>query len=111
MCLESSSWSLRAVHGECLKGLLKHAWLDSGGVYDYCKLALDERDSGEAWSKHQVAKLLRTKGLRAQHGYGKRPRAQDSALAVLVPNLHQQQFSEAGRHLEKAGRFANKHGA
>lgn len=109
MCLESSPWSLRAVNGECLKGLLKHAWLESGGVNDYGKLALDERDSGEACSRHQEAKLLRTEGMRARHGYGKR--AQGSALAVLVSNLHQQQFSEAGRHLEKAGRFANKQGA
>lgn len=74
MCLESSPWSLRAVNGECLKSLLKHAWLESGGVYDYCKLALDERDLGEACSRHQVAKLLRTEGMRARHGYGKRAR-------------------------------------
>ena len=109
MCLESSPWSLRAVNGECLKGLLKHAWLESGGVNDYGKLALDERDSGEACSRHQEAKLLRTEGPRVQHGYEKR--AQGSALTGLIPNLHQQQFSEVRRHLEKAGRFANKQGA
>ena len=36
--------SPRARDGERLVGLLKHAWLESGGVYDYRKLTLDMRD-------------------------------------------------------------------
>ena len=39
--------------------MLKHAWLESAGVYGYRKLTLDMRDLGERCSKHRVAKLLK----------------------------------------------------
>lgn len=34
-----------------LLGLLKQAWLESGGVYGYRKLTLDMRDLGESCGK------------------------------------------------------------
>ena len=49
--------------------MLKHAWLESGGVYGYRKLTLDMRDSGERCSKHRVAKLLNQAGLQDQRSY------------------------------------------
>lgn len=47
-----------------LLGLLKHAWLESGGVYGYRELTLDMRDLGERCGKHRVARLLKREGLR-----------------------------------------------
>jgi hypothetical protein len=49
-----------------LLGLLKHAWLESGGVYGYRKLTLAMRDPGETCGKHRVARLLKLEGLRSQ---------------------------------------------
>lgn len=39
-----------------LLGLLKHAWLESGGVYRYRKLTMDIRDLGERCGEHRVAR-------------------------------------------------------
>lgn len=39
--------SRRAADDRRLLGLLKQAWLESGGVYGYRKLTLDMRDLGE----------------------------------------------------------------
>ena len=39
--------SPRAKHDQRLLGLLKQAWLESGGVYGYRKLTLSTRDLGE----------------------------------------------------------------
>lgn len=62
--------SQRDIDDQRLLCLLKHAWLESGGVYGYRKLTLDMRDLGEACSRHRVARLLRCEGLKAQRGYG-----------------------------------------
>lgn len=83
----------RAVDDRRLLGLLKQAWLESGGVYGYRKLTLDMRDLGESCSRHRVARLLRTDGIKAQRGYGKRPRQHGGAPAIVAPNLLEQQFS------------------
>jgi putative transposase len=45
-----------------LLGLLKQAWLKSGGVYGYCKHTLDMRDSRETCGKHRVFCLLKQEG-------------------------------------------------
>jgi len=79
--------SQRAIDDQRLLGLLKHAWLESGGVYGYRKLTLDMRDMGESCSRHRVARLLRCEGIKAQRGYGKRPRVKGGAPAVVAPNL------------------------
>ena len=51
--------SPRAKDDQRLLGLLKQAWLESGGVYGYRKLTLDMRDLGERCGKHRVARLLK----------------------------------------------------
>jgi putative transposase len=71
----------------------KQAWLESGGVYGYRKLTLDMCDMGEQCSRHRVARLLRCEGIKAQRGYGKRPRIKGAAPAVVAPNLLSQQFT------------------
>ena len=39
--------SARGKDDQRLLGLLKHAWLESGGIYGYRKLTMDMRDPGE----------------------------------------------------------------
>ena len=85
--------SARTQDDRRLLGLLKHAWLESGGVYGYRKLTLDMRDLGERCSKHRVAKLLKQEGLQAQRGYRRRPSPRDGQPAVVAPNVLEQQFS------------------
>ena len=46
--------SARQREGVRLQGLLKQVWLESGGVYGYCKLTLDLRDLGERGGKPAV---------------------------------------------------------
>lgn len=81
---------------ERLSGLLKQAWLESGGLYGYRKLTLDMRDLGEPCGKHRVAKLLRAAGLRAQVGYGRRPGPRGGKPSVVAPNHLQRQFTVDG---------------
>ncbi|MCZ8221458.1 MAG: IS3 family transposase [Acidovorax sp.] len=87
--------SLRAKDDQRLLGLLKQAWLESGGVYGYRKLALDMRDLGERCGKHRVARLLKREGLRSQTGYGRRPGMRGGKPAVVAPNHLQRQFKVA----------------
>ena len=87
--------SLRAKDDQRLLGLLKQAWLESGGVYGYRKLTLDMRDLGERCGKHRVARLLKIEGLRSQTGYSRRPGLRGGKPAVVAPNHLQRQFKVA----------------
>ena len=87
--------SLRAKDDQRLLGLLKQAWLESGGVYGYRKLTLDMRDLGERCGKHRVARLLKLEGLRSQTGYSRRPGLRGGKPAVVAPNHLQRQFKVA----------------
>jgi putative transposase len=84
--------SPRAQDDQRLVGLLKHAWLESGGVYGYRKITLDMRDLGERCGKHRVARLLKREGLRSQTGYRRRPGSRGGKPAVVAPNHLQRQF-------------------
>jgi transposase InsO family protein len=48
--------------------------LASGAVYGYRKITLDLREAGERCSRHRVRWLMKIEGLRAQVGYGSKPR-------------------------------------
>ena len=87
--------SARATDDRRLRGLLKQAWLESGGVYGYRKLTLDMRDLGEACGKHRVARLLKLEGLRSQTGYRRRPGPRGGKPAVVAPNHLRRQFAVA----------------
>ncbi|MDR7336281.1 putative transposase, partial [Roseateles asaccharophilus] len=84
--------SPRSKDDQRLSGLLKQAWLESGGVYGYRKLTLDMRDLGERCGKHRVARLLKLEGLRSQTGYRRRPGMRGGKPAVVAPNHLQRQF-------------------
>lgn len=87
--------SPRALDDLRLLGLLKQAWLESGGVYGYRKLTLDMRDLGERCGKHRVARLLKGEGLRSQTGYGRQPGMRGGKPAVVAPNHLQRRFKVA----------------
>jgi len=49
--------------------LIRQAWIDSGRIYGYRKLADDLRDLGETISENRVARLAGLAGIAAQVGY------------------------------------------
>jgi len=66
--------SAREKEDQHLLGLIKHAWLESGGVYGYRKIHDGLRVLGESCGRHRVARLMQVEGLRSQTGYRRRPR-------------------------------------
>lgn len=64
----SEPQSLRAKDDQRLLALIKHSWLESGGVYGYRKIHDDLREVGEDCGRHRVARLMRLEGLRSQTG-------------------------------------------
>ncbi len=79
--------SERAKEDERLLGLIKHHWLASGSVYGHRKITRDLRDLGERCSRHRVHRLMRTEGLRAQLGYGRKPRLHGGMQCKAAANL------------------------
>ncbi|NVZ41538.1 IS3 family transposase [Pseudomonas sp. 21615526] len=55
----SEPQSARAKDDQRLLGLIKHSWLESGGVYGYRKIHDDLREVGEDCGRHRVARLMR----------------------------------------------------
>lgn len=88
-----SPQSARSREDQRLTGLIKQAWLESGGVYGHRKVRDDLRALGERCSKHRVGRLMKLEGLRAQVGYGRRPRVTGGKPSVVAPNVLEQQFS------------------
>jgi putative transposase len=76
-------------------GMIKHCWLESGSVYGYRKITRDLRDLGELCGKHRIARLMRREGLRAQVGYGRRPRYRGGKPSIVAHNLLARQFDVA----------------
>ena len=75
--------------------MIKQAWLESGTVYGYRKVTDDLRDLGEQCGKHRVARLMKGEGLRAQVGYGRRPRPRGGRVSTVAPNHLDRQFDVA----------------
>lgn len=76
--------SVRAKDDRRLLGLIKHSWLESGGVYGYRKVHDDLREVGEDCGRHRVARLMRLEGLRSQTGY--RRRLANTAVSQQSPH-------------------------
>jgi len=70
-----------------LLGLIKHSWLESGSVYGHRKVTTDLRELGETCSRHRVARLMKSEGLRAMVGYGRRPRPLSGAVGSVAKNV------------------------
>ncbi|WP_246194383.1 IS3 family transposase [Pseudoxanthomonas jiangsuensis] len=80
--------SAREREDQRLLGLIKHHWLASGTVYGYRKITLDLREAGEQCSRHRVLRLMRAEGLRAQVGYGRKPRHRGGPAGVVANVLN-----------------------
>ena len=84
--------SAREREDQRLLGLIKHHWLASGAVYGHRKITLDLREAGERCSRHRVRRLMKSEGLRAQVGYGSRPRYRGGPIGV-VENVLNRDFA------------------
>lgn len=84
--------SKRALEDDRLLGLIKHSWLENGGVYGYRKVQSDLRDLGETCSKHRVARLMKQEGLKAQVGYRKRKGMYGGTPTMVAANVLNRQF-------------------
>jgi putative transposase len=80
---------------ERVLGLIKQSWLESGMIYGHRKVRDDLRDLGECCGRHRVYRLMRIEGLRAQVGYGRRPRHRGGKPSVIAPNVLDRQFQVA----------------
>jgi len=85
--------SARAKDNQRLLGLIKHSWLESGGVYGYRKIHADLRELGECCGRHRVARLMRAEGLRSQTGYRRRPGRYGGKPPTPAPNRLERQFN------------------
>ena len=61
--------SARVKEDQRLLGLIKHAWLESGGVYGYRKVHDDLRELGEKCGRNRVGRFMQVERLRPQTGY------------------------------------------
>ncbi|URL00580.1 IS3 family transposase [Pseudomonas sp. BYT-1] len=84
--------SARAKEDQRLLGLIKHAWLESGGVYGYRKIHDDLRELGETCGRNRVGRLMQAEGLRSQTGYRRRPGFYGGKPTVASPNHLARQF-------------------
>jgi putative transposase len=83
--------SKRAQEDARLLRLIRASFVASHGIYGAPRVFLDLREAGETCSKHRVARLMRSSGLRAQPGFRIRGRVAGKA-SVLIPNLLQREF-------------------
>ena len=60
--------SARAKEDQRLLGLIKHAWLESGGVYGYRKIHDDLRELGEECGRNRVGRLMQAEGAAFANG-------------------------------------------
>lgn len=88
-------FSKRTKDDQRLTGLIKQAWLESGCVYGYRKLACDLRSLGETCCENRVARLAGIAGIKAQTGYKRKAGFYGGKPAIVAPNLLQQDFKVA----------------
>ena len=84
--------SPRAKANRRLVGMIKQAWLESGGVYGYRNITLDLKDLGERCSKNRVYRLMRNEGIRAQRGYKRHKGYYGGKPAHVAPNHLNREF-------------------
>lgn len=100
-----SPQSARTKEDERLAGLMKHQWLAGGSVYGHRKVAKDLRDDGERCSRHRVHRLMRAEGLRAQVGYGRKPRFHGGPAHKAAANPPDREFDAAAPDTVRATDF------
>jgi len=86
----------RQKENQRLTGQIKQLWLESGCVYGYRKIHDDLRDLGERCGINRVHRLMHRAGIKAQVGYGRKPRGQGGVPSVVAPNQLNRQFDQSG---------------
>ena len=84
--------SARAKEDKRQAGLIKQAWLESGGVYGFRKIHADLRELGEACGVNRVHRLMRQAGIEAEVGYNRRRVHYGGKPAVVADNALNRQF-------------------
>ncbi len=56
-------------------------------MYGHRKVTTDLRELGETCSRHRVARLMKSEGLRAMVGYGRRPRPLSGPVGSVAKNV------------------------
>ena len=82
----------RAIEDLRLLGLIRDSYAASGGVYGSPRVFLDLREAGEGCGKHRVARIMRSRKIKALRGY-KAPRAIQGRPSIIAPNTLQRAFS------------------
>ena len=90
-----SPLSARAQEDQRLLGLIQQQWQESGRVYGHRKVTRDLRELGETCSRHRVRRLMKNEGLRAQVGYGRRPRPRGGPEGTVAGNVLDRAFTTA----------------
>lgn len=84
----------RALEDRRLLGLIKAAYVASGGTYGSPWIHRDLRDEGEICSVHRVARIMRENKLKAQIGY-KRKYIKSGKPGKIAANLLNREFDPA----------------
>ncbi len=87
--------SKRACEDKRQIDLLQTAWEESGKVCGFRKLHDDLLDHGETCCAHQVARLTRIAGIKAQIGYERRPGIYGGRPSIVIDNTLDRQFDVA----------------
>jgi putative transposase len=82
----------RAIEDLRLLGLIRASYSASGGVYGSPRVFLDLREAGERCGRHRVARIMRSRKIKALRGY-KAPRAIHGRPSIIAPNTLQRQFT------------------
>lgn len=67
--------------------------MESGDVFGFRKIHEALQEASERCRKHRVAQLMRKEGIRAQTGYGRRPRAASGKPSVIAQKHLAQKFN------------------
>lgn len=86
--------SARAIEDQRLLALIRASYKASNGVYGQLRIHMDLREVGETCGKHRVARIMKTNGIRAIHGY-KIPRGPYGRPSIIAPNKLQREFTVA----------------
>jgi len=84
--------SNRAQEDARLLRLIRASFVASHGIYGAPRVFLDLREAGETCSKHRVARIMRSNGIRAVRGYRNRSHT-TTRPSPPIPNFLQRNFT------------------
>ena len=69
-----------------LLGYVKQFWLESGGVYGYCKIIKDMKVLFETCGRNSILRLVKGAGNWAQRGYKSRASYKSGQTSIVAEN-------------------------